>query len=155
MSTVTTAQHKMVKQKPFTVFERFVYAFFFELFGIGISTPLFAWLTGTGMFDMGVIATVIAVMALLWNMLFNSLFDAWLKRNRLRKNVRIRVLHAFLFELGLICGALPFIMWWLKISLWDALTLDIGLILFYLPYTYIYSLVYDTLRKNFWGKIKN
>lgn len=155
MSTVTTAQHKMVKQKTFTVFERFVYAFFFELFGIGISTPLFAWLTGTGMFDMGVIATVIAVMALLWNMLFNSLFDAWLKRNRLRKNVRIRVLHAFLFELGLICGALPFIMWWLKISLWDALTLDIGLILFYLPYTYIYSLVYDTLRKNFWGKIKN
>jgi uncharacterized membrane protein len=125
------------------------------LFGIGISTPLFAWLTGTGMFDMGVIATVIAVMALLWNMLFNSLFDAWLKRSRLRKNVRIRVLHAFLFELGLICGALPFIMWWLKISLWDALTLDIGLILFYLPYTYIYSLVYDTLRKNFWGKIKN
>ena len=152
---MTAQQQQIVRQKPFTVFERFVYAFFFELFGIGISTPLFAWLTGTGMFDMGVIATVIAVMALLWNMLFNSLFDAWLKRNRLRKNVRIRVLHAFLFELGLICGALPFIMWWLKISLWDALTLDIGLILFYLPYTYIYSLVYDTLRKNFWGKIKN
>lgn len=151
---MTTAQQQKIGQKPFTVFERFVYAFFFEIFGIGISTPLFAWLTGTGMADMGVIATVIAIMALLWNMLFNSLFDGWLKRNNLRKNTRLRILHAFLFELGLICGALPFIMWWLKINLWDALTLDIGLILFYLPYTYIYSLVYDTLRKNFWGKIK-
>ncbi len=45
-------------------------------------------------------------------------------------------------------------MWWLGIGLWEALTLDIGLILFYLPYTYIYSLVYDTLRKNFWGRVK-
>ena len=149
-----SAQQQTVKQKPFTIFERFVYAFFFEIFGIGISTPLFAWLTNTPMLDMGVIATVIAVMALLWNMLFNSLLDAWLKRNHLSKNTRLRVLHAFLFELGLICGALPFIMWWLGIGLWEALTLDIGLILYYLPYTYIYSLVYDTLRKNFWGRVK-
>ena len=105
------------------------------------------------MLDMGMIATVIAVMALLWNMLFNSLFDAWLKRHHLSKNIRIRILHAFLFEVGLICFALPFIMWWLNISLWQALTLDIGFILFYLPYTYIYSLIYDTLRKNFWGRL--
>lgn len=149
-----TAQQHTVSQKPFSIFERFIYAFFFEIFGIGISTPLFAWLTGTPMVDMGVIATVIAVMALLWNMLFNSIFDAWLKRNHLSKNTRLRVLHAFLFEVGLICGVLPFIMWWLSISLWEALTLDIGMILFYLPYTYIYSLVYDNLRKNFWGRIR-
>ena len=149
-----TAQQHTVSQKPFSIFERFIYAFFFEIFGIGISTPLFAWLTGTPMVDMGVIATVIAVMALLWNMLFNSIFDAWLKRNHLSKNTRLRVLHAFLFEVGLICGALPFIMWWLSISLREALTLDIGMILFYLPYTYIYSLVYDNLRKNFWGRIR-
>ena len=149
-----TAQQRTVSQKPFSIFERFIYAFFFEIFGIGISTPLFAWLTGTPMVDMGVIATVIAVMALLWNMLFNSIFDAWLKRNHLSKNTRLRVLHAFLFEVGLICGALPFIMWWLSISLREALTLDIGMILFYLPYTYIYSLVYDNLRKNFWGRIR-
>ena len=148
-----TAQQQTVMQKPFTVFERFLYAFFFEIFGIGISAPLFAWLTGTPLLDMGVIAIVIATMALLWNMLFNSIFDAWLKRNHLSKNTRLRILHAFLFEIGLICGALPFIMWWLKISLWEALTLDIGMILFYLPYTYIYSLVYDKLRKKFWGRI--
>lgn len=150
---MTAAQPQKIGQKPFTVRERFVYAFLFEIFGIGISTPLFAWLTGNKMLDMGMIATVIAVMALLWNMLFNSLFDAWLKRHHLSKNIRIRILHAFLFEVGLICFALPFIMWWLNISLWQALTLDIGFILFYLPYTYIYSLIYDTLRKNFWGRL--
>ena len=151
---MTAQQQQIVRQKPFTVFERFIYAFFFEIFGIGISTPLFAWLTGTPMLDMGVIAVVIAVMALVWNMIFNSIFDAWLKRNHLSKNTRLRVLHAFLFEIGLICGALTFIMWWLKIDLWESLRLDIGMILFYLPYTYIYSLVYDTLRKNFWGRVK-
>lgn len=140
--------------KPFSVVERFWYAFFFEIFGIGISTPLFAWLMGKGLFDIGVIAVVIAVMALLWNMLFNTLFDRWLRRHHLSKTTPIRILHAVLFEIGLICGALPFIMWWLGIGLWEAITLDIGFILFYLPYTYLYSLAYDGLRRRFWGRVQ-
>ncbi len=35
--------------------------------------------------------------------------------------------------------------WWLNISLWDALIMDIGLVLFYLVYAYIYNIAYDKL----------
>ena len=37
---MTAAQPQKIGQKPFTVRERFVYAFLFEIFGIGISTPV-------------------------------------------------------------------------------------------------------------------
>ncbi len=37
--------------------------------------------------------------------------------------------------------------WWLSISYWDAFLLEMGLIAFFLPYTYVYNLVYDRLRE--------
>ncbi|RYF40467.1 MAG: hypothetical protein EOO27_47640, partial [Comamonadaceae bacterium] len=50
------------------------------------------------------------------------------------------------FEVGLIFMAVPFVAWWLDVTLWHALVVDIGLVLFYLPYTFVYNLVYDTVR---------
>jgi uncharacterized membrane protein len=37
----------------------------------------------------------------------------------------------------------PLFAWWLDISLWEALVLDIGLLLFFMVYTYIFSLAFD------------
>ena len=41
----------------------------------------------------------------------------------------------------------PLIAWWLSISLWQAFLLDIGVLLFFLPYTYVYHWVYDVVRE--------
>ena len=35
----------------------------------------------------------------------------------------------------------------LSISYWDAFLLEMGLIAFFLPYTYVYNLVYDKVRE--------
>lgn len=56
-----------------------------------------------------------------------------------------RVLHALLFELGFLLIALPLTAWWLGISLWQALWLDIGMALFYVVYAFFYNLAYDRL----------
>jgi uncharacterized membrane protein len=40
----------------------------------------------------------------------------------------------------------PLAAWWLGISLWAAFLLDIGIVLFFLPYTFLYNLAYDRLR---------
>lgn len=59
------------------------------------------------------------------------------------------MLHAVLFEGGLIIVAVPLIAAWLKISLVQAFWLDIGVLLFFLPYTYVYHWGYDVLRERF------
>jgi uncharacterized membrane protein len=58
-----------------------------------------------------------------------------------------RVLHALMFEGGLIIVAVPLIAAWLNISLMQAFMLDIGVLLFFLPYTYVYHWGYDVIRE--------
>lgn len=129
-----------------SVAERFFYAFLFEVLGIGLSTPLAAWLFDHGMLTMGVITVVVAIIALLLNMLYNALFDYYLKKKSLSKTTPIRVMHAMGFEITLFVMTIPFICWYLNIGVWQAIVLDTGLILFYLPYTYLFNLSYDMVR---------
>ena len=58
----------------------------------------------------------------------------------------MRITHAVLFELGLIVVLVPLAAWWLSIGLVEAFLLDIGLLLFFLPYTLAFNWTYDTLR---------
>ena len=64
---------------------------------------------------------------------------------RLEKRLIERVLHALIFELGLLLVALPLTALWLGISLWQALWLDIGFSLFFVLYAFGYNLAYDRL----------
>ncbi len=131
-----------------TLSERIFHAFAFEILAIGISAPLAAWITDRTVFSMGVLTAVIATMAVVWNMLYNWLFDRLQARIGFDRSYRVRVAHAFGFEGGLILIAIPFVAWWLNISVWQALLLDIGFVLFYLPYGFIFNLGYDKIRQN-------
>jgi len=75
------------------------------------------------------------------------LFDLALQRltGTTLKSRIVRVLHALAFEAGLLVVLLPFIAWYLDISLWDAFVLDIALAAFYIIYAYVFNLIYDTL----------
>lgn len=127
--------------------ERFLHAILFEVLAIGISAPLAAWLTGKSMLSMGILTAVIATMALLWNMVYNWFFDRLQKHYGFERTMWMRVWHACGFEFGLIIMAVPFVAWWLDVTLWHALVVDIGLILFYLPYGFFYNLGYDKARQ--------
>lgn len=129
--------------------ERIVHALLFEILAIGISAPLAAWLTGKSIVSMGILTAVIAFMAIVWNMLYNWMFDNLQNRYRFERTVWIRMLHACGFELGLILVAVPFVAWWLDATLLYALITDIGLVLFYLPYAFFFNLGYDKLREQF------
>lgn len=129
--------------------ERTIHALLFEVLAIGISAPLAAMLTGKSILSMGFLTAVIATMAVLWNMFYNWLFDCLQNRHGFNRTIWIRILHACGFELGLIIVAVPFVAWWLDTSLWHALVVDIGLVLFYLPYAFFFNLGYDRLRQKF------
>lgn len=130
-----------------SITERIFQAIGFELLAILICTPLLAWIMDKPMLDMGVVTLVMAVLALAWNVIFNGFFDRALKRLAIAHNAWVRVVHALLFEGGLVALGVPLIAWWLNISLWQAFLLDIGVLLFFLPYTYLYHWVYDVVRE--------
>jgi uncharacterized membrane protein len=57
----------------------------------------------------------------------------------------LRVAHAVLFELGLLIVLMPFIAWYLGVSLMQALVMDISFALFYLVYAFFFNLAYDRI----------
>ena len=119
----------------------------FEVLGLMISIPLFSLLTGQPVDHLGPLAIGLSLLATGWNYLYNLLVDHWMVRQlgRLEKRFLERVLHALLFELGLLLVALPLTALWLGISLWQALWLDIGFSLFFVLYAFGYNLAYDRL----------
>lgn len=132
---------------PKSITERIFQAVGFELLAILICTPLLAWLMKKPMLEMGAVTVLIAMLALGWNVVFNRYFDRVLARMNVAHNAWVRVVHALLFEGGLIVMGVPLIAWWLSVSLWQAFLLDIGVLLFFLPYTYVYHWAYDVLRE--------
>jgi uncharacterized membrane protein len=126
--------------------ERVLHALLFEVLAIGISAPLAAWITGETVLSMGLLTAVIATIAVLWNMFYNWAFDCLQNRHGFERTLWVRAIHSVGFELGLIIIVIPLMVWWLETTLWHALALDIGLVLFYLPYAFVYNLCYDKVR---------
>jgi uncharacterized membrane protein len=129
-----------------TLKERFFQALGFELLAILICAPLAAWIMGVSLVHMGVLTLLVSLIAMLWNMVFNALFDRAQRRLGFERGLAVRLAHAALFELGLVAAVVPLAAWWLGVGLWEALMLDIGILLFFLPYTLGYNWAYDKLR---------
>ena len=117
----------------------------FEIIGLLIFVPTASWLFGFEIQSIGLIAVVGSIIATVWNYFYNLLFDHALVKLRgtAQKTVLIRVLHAFLFEGGLLLLFLPMIAWYLGISLWQAFIMDISMATFYLVYAFVYNWLYD------------
>lgn len=128
-----------------TAKDRIRHSLGFEIIGLMIFVPLASLFFGYELHDMGVIGIGASITATLWNYLYNLLFDHGLLRlrGRVHKTLFIRVLHALLFEGGLLVLFLPFIAWYLGISLWQAFVMDIAMTTFYVVYGFFYNLAYD------------
>lgn len=129
--------------------ERAGHAMAFELIAVAICAPALAWVMERPLAHVGALTAMFSAVAMLWNMAFNALFDRAQARLGFERGIGIRMLHAMLFEVGLIVLIVPIAAWWLEISLLEALLLDIGLILFFLPYTLGFNWVYDILRERY------
>ncbi|MBQ0747466.1 MAG: PACE efflux transporter [Marinobacter sp.] len=130
-----------------TTGDRIRQAVSFEVIGLLISVPLAAFAFGYSLEKTGVLGLIGATLATVWNYIFNLGFDHTLKRltGSTRKSIKIRFLHAFSFELGLLMAFLPIIAWWMEIELLEALFVDISFALFYLVYAFVFTWCYDTV----------
>ncbi len=132
-----------------TVRERICHAIGFELIALIICAPAGAWLLNKPIFDMGALAIMLSSVAMLWNIIYNSAFDRLWPATRVKRNVPVRIGHALGFEGGFILIGLPLAAWMLNVTLWQALMIEIGFFLFFLPYTVAYNWGYDMLRERF------
>lgn len=127
--------------------ERLFHALLFEILAIGLSAPLAAWIAGESISTMGILTALIATIAVTWNTIYNWVFDRAEARYGFERTYVVRAMHAAGFEGGLLLIVIPFIAVWLDTSLGQALVLDIGLVLFYLPYGFFFNLAYDRIRQ--------
>ncbi|MDH4440015.1 MAG: PACE efflux transporter [Rhizobium sp.] len=130
-----------------SVADRIRHAVSFELLGLAIITPIGAWAFSMPMADIGVVGIGAATLATGWNYIYNLGFDHYLQRTRgtTLKTLPMRIVHAVLFEAGLVTVLMPFIAWYLEISIWQAFVMDLSLSLFYLVYAFIFNWSYDRL----------
>lgn len=127
--------------------DRIRHALSFEIIGILLATPLAALLFHLPGQHSAIVVVVSALVAMTWNYVYNLGFDRLLQRLRgtTAKTAPIRLLHALLFELGLLALLLPFVAWYLDIGLWQALLMDLTLAGFYLVYALVFNWGYDRL----------
>jgi uncharacterized membrane protein len=127
--------------------DRLRHAISFELGGLGLISPLGAWAFSMPVADITVVRIACAIIATLWTYLYNLAFDAILQRitGGIGKSIPVRVLHAVLFEVGLLAMLTPLMAWYLGISLIHAFVMDIAFALVFIAYTFVFNWAYDRI----------
>jgi uncharacterized membrane protein len=91
-----------------------------------------------------VLAVMSSAIAIVWNLAFNTAFEAWEARQAARtRSLGRRLAHAIGFEGGLAAILVPVFAWWLGVGLWEALLLDAALLVFFLLYTFVFNWCFD------------
>jgi uncharacterized membrane protein len=131
-----------------TTKDRVRHTILFEIFGIALCTPLASMLLGKSLISLVSMSIMISIIAMIINYLFNYWFDKTLIRLNKPLHVRpvkLRILHATLFEVTLLVVTVPLVAWWLDMSLLAAFFTDIGFSFFFLIYAFVYNWAYDTI----------
>ncbi len=125
---------------------RILYATSFELGGVLMSTLLLLLMADTSAGGSFVFSALASTVAMLWNLAFNAMFEAWETRQPTRgRSLARRIAHALLFEAGLAAALLPLTAWWFGVSLLTALAYEGVLIGAFLIYTYAFTWAFDRL----------
>lgn len=123
---------------------RVVYVTLYEGIAIIVAGAGLAAMSGQGLAHSGALAVMTSVVAVVWNVVFNHAFEWWESRQPVRgRSVKRRIAHAIGFEGGLALLLVPLIAWWLDIGLWDALVMDLALLVFFLVYTFAFNWAFD------------
>ncbi|WP_054177567.1 multidrug/biocide efflux PACE transporter [Trabulsiella odontotermitis] len=137
-------QHDALHRR--TLLERIFHAVCFEGIATAILAPTAAWLMQRSVVEMGGLSILLATLAMVWNIIYNAVFDQLWPVTRVVRTARVRALHALGFECGFIIIGVSVVALVLGVSLVQAFMLEMGFFLFFLPYTMLYNWTYDALR---------
>ncbi|WP_373820337.1 PACE efflux transporter [Glaesserella sp.] len=131
--------------------ERVFHSILFEIGAMAISAIAIR-LTGsfdtTSAIETGV---SISIIAMLWNLVFNLVFDQFFTGKREERSFSLRVFHTISFEGGLLLFTIPVVAYLLDLSLWLAFLADVGLTLIIMLYTLVFNWIYDITRAKYFA----
>lgn len=125
---------------------KLVYVTLFELIAVCMSSVLLSLISTRPFVYAGVAAVASSLIALLWNLAYNTVFEFWESRQvKKGRSLLRRVVHALGFELGLVVMLVPLFAYLLGLSLWEAFVYDLGLMIFFMVYTFLFNLGFDNV----------
>lgn len=130
--------------------ERVIQTLWFELLGLALVAPLFAYFSGATVGESFTLLLVLALVVTLWSGLYNGAFD--LAELRLAGRVasdrphRWRAVHAIGLETSAIVLTWPLVVAFTPLGWHEALVAEVGLTLAYVAYGYVFHLAFDRLR---------
>ena len=130
-----------------TLTERVIHAVSFEGLATLILAPTAAWLMQRSVLEMGGLSVLLATLAMVWNLIYNAAFDRLWPVSRVVRTLKVRALHAIGFESGFILIGVTAVALILGVSLIQSFMLEIGFMLFFLPYTMLFNWIWETLRE--------
>ncbi len=128
--------------------DRLRYTLSFEVSLMSLLVPVGAWFFDVGLEEIGLLGLVLSLKAMAMGLLYNWVVDRLTARSGRVSSDRGffgRVCHALGFELSLVTTSLPIYIWWLNITLLEAVATDLVVTSFVVSYTFLFTLAYDRL----------
>ncbi len=123
---------------------RVVQAVLYEVIAIAVVGPVIGFVFDASAVSSLLLALVLSTIALLWNYLFNGLFEWWEARQQSgRRTLARRLADGAGFEVGLLFLLTPVMAGWLNTTLWQAFVANLGLLLFFLVYAIVFTWCFD------------
>ena len=123
--------------------ERVFQALLFEAIALLIVIPTSVMIGGFDASKMAIVGIALSLFAMLWNYLYNLIFDKLAGFNRSQRGAKVRIMHAVSFELGMVVITIPVVAWFLKITWQAAIILEAVFLVFMLIYTLVFNWIYD------------
>ncbi|MEP5761230.1 MAG: PACE efflux transporter [Litoreibacter sp.] len=126
--------------------DRLRYVVSFEILLLAILIPAGSLFFEKSVYEVGILGVMLAMKAMLLNLAYNRVFDQFdAKAGRIssQRSHLGRILHAIGFEVFLMVTSLPLYVWWLQVTVMEAILADGVVTTFIVGYTYAFTLAYD------------
>ena len=123
---------------------RVLQAILYEVFAIAFVGPVLSLAFDKPATSSLGLAIALSSIALVWNYVFNSMFESWESRQSVKgRSFARRLAHGIGFEGGLVFLLVPVMSFWLEISLLDAFLANLGLLAFFFFYAIGFTWAFD------------
>lgn len=126
--------------------ERIFHAVLFEALAVTLSIIGLAIFTDHDINSLSGMMIVVATIAMIWNFIFNWIFDLFFTGEKTKRTLSFRIFHVTLFEVGLLFVTIPVMAYLLHVGIWEAFIMDIGVTIFITIYAFTFNFIYDNVR---------
>jgi uncharacterized membrane protein len=123
---------------------RVLQAVLYEIFAIAFVGPVLSLAFDEPPASTMTLAVVLSSIALVWNYVFNALFERWESHQAVKgRSFARRMAHGTGFEGGLAFLLIPIMSLWLDIPPLDAFVANLGLLAFFFVYAIAFTWLFD------------